>query len=229
MSDTNEFYVYLHRRASDNKVFYVGKGKGKRAWAKRGRNDRWNKTYNKHGLIVEIAFDNLTEEEAFELEKQTVLEMRHCYGNTNCNLTDGGEGASGAKASEYTRELIGRASRARAASLADRNMDKTIYKFLKLDTKEVIECNRIELGKLFNINHQRLRPLFITNNPKNKALGFAILKENETVEECIARCSVKKKPSKPHKILSANRYNNVYCFVSADGTAIWATLDNMGK
>ena len=103
MNYENIFYVYLHRRATDNKVFYVGKGKKKRAWNIYGRNDRWCKTYLKHGLIVEIVFDNLTEYEAFEVEKDTILEMRY-FGYPLCNMTDGGEGSNGYKYTQADRE-----------------------------------------------------------------------------------------------------------------------------
>jgi hypothetical protein len=63
------YYTYLHRRESDNKPFYIGKGLGKRAWAHRGRNDYWARTVAKHGLKVEIVAEWKTEEEAFEHEK----------------------------------------------------------------------------------------------------------------------------------------------------------------
>lgn len=97
----NVFYVYLHRRASDNKVFYVGKGKDKRAFDKNNRSKYWKAVKNKHGLIVEIVFDSLTEEEAFQCEKDTILEMKYfCY--PLVNHTDGGEGTSGMKQSPET-------------------------------------------------------------------------------------------------------------------------------
>jgi len=98
----NVFYVYLHRRASDNKVFYVGKGKGKRAYSTFGRNDRWNKTAKKHGLIVEIVFDNLEETEAFQVERDTILEMKY-FGYPLVNMTNGGDGISGFKHSVETK------------------------------------------------------------------------------------------------------------------------------
>ena len=94
---TNIYYVYLHRRASDNKPFYVGKGKNTRSHSTFGRNKRWNNTYKKHGLIVEILYDNLSEEDAFNLEKDTITEMKYHFEDTLCNMTDGGEGVSGYK------------------------------------------------------------------------------------------------------------------------------------
>jgi hypothetical protein len=96
----NNYYVYIHRRKSDNKVFYVGKGKARRAYSPHGRNSHWTNTYKKHGLIVEIVFDNLNEKEALTLEKDVITEMRYHFESTLCNLTDGGEGVSGYKWTE---------------------------------------------------------------------------------------------------------------------------------
>lgn len=91
----NDFYVYLHRRYSDNLPFYVGKGKGNRAYSTKSRNPHWNYTYKKHGLIVEILYDNLTENEAFDLEVDIIAEMKYHFQSTMCNMTNGGEGTSG--------------------------------------------------------------------------------------------------------------------------------------
>jgi len=90
----NNFYIYLHKRADNNQVFYVGKGKNNRAWVKQHRSDYWNRIVQKYGLIVELYKTNLTEEESFIIEKDLIKK----FGKTNlCNLTDGGEGLSGMK------------------------------------------------------------------------------------------------------------------------------------
>lgn len=41
-----DFYVYLHSRATDGKVFYVGKGSEYRYKSKQ-RNNYWRRTVNK--------------------------------------------------------------------------------------------------------------------------------------------------------------------------------------
>ena len=85
-----DFYIYLHRRATDGKVFYVGKGYGRR-YKSKSRNKHWHNIVNKHGYKVEIYLDGLQEWYAFELEKEIIS----FYGRENlCNLTDGGEGPS---------------------------------------------------------------------------------------------------------------------------------------
>ena len=56
-----QYYVYTHSDLKGN-VFYVGKGKGRRAWEKRS-GKAWENNY-----IVEVLFDNLSEREAFDCE-----------------------------------------------------------------------------------------------------------------------------------------------------------------
>ena len=67
MSDVkpDKFYVYLHRRCTDNVVFYVGKGVAGRAWQKSGRNGYWKNVFDKHGANVEIVEDGLNEKDAY--------------------------------------------------------------------------------------------------------------------------------------------------------------------
>ena len=78
-------------------MFYVGKGKGGRAWSPSGRNQMWERVNSKHGRIVEIVEQNLQEWYAFELEKDLIslYGRRDDKYGTLVNLTDGGEGPSG--------------------------------------------------------------------------------------------------------------------------------------
>jgi len=95
-NSTRDFYVYVHRRSTDGSVFYVGKGNGRRAWAKQGRSKYWNNIVTKNGYTVEIVQSGMLEWWAFELE----IELIAFYGRDNlCNLSDGGEGATGVKRS----------------------------------------------------------------------------------------------------------------------------------
>lgn len=90
MINDRRFYVYIHRRMTDDKPFYVGKGTGKRAYSSFNRNKYWNNVKNKHGMIVEILFDNLTEDESLQAESDVILELRY-FGYPLTNLTSGGE------------------------------------------------------------------------------------------------------------------------------------------
>jgi len=93
-NNINKYYVYVHRRLTDNLPFYVGKGSGNRAWRTDNRNKYWINTSNKHGYLVEIVFDELDEETAFQCEIDTILEFGY-FGYPLTNMTSGGEGVSG--------------------------------------------------------------------------------------------------------------------------------------
>ena len=90
------FYVYIHRRATDGSVFYVGKGSLRRAWdrSKKSRSVLWINCALKNGVNVEICQDNLIEQDAFLLEMWMVAKFRDS-GVGIYNLTDGGDGATG--------------------------------------------------------------------------------------------------------------------------------------
>lgn len=68
----NNYYVYEHIRLDDNTCIYVGKGSGKRAWTK-ARNLLHDEIVDKVGIRVNIIQGNLSEEEAFNLERETIL------------------------------------------------------------------------------------------------------------------------------------------------------------
>lgn len=87
---TNKFYVYIHRKATNGEVFYVGKGSGKRANSKQ-RNKFWMNVAEKYGFVVEIVKDKLSEKEAYALEAEMVVK----YGRHSLtNLSDGGYGSA---------------------------------------------------------------------------------------------------------------------------------------
>jgi hypothetical protein len=70
------YYVYLHRDRATGDVFYVGKGCGKRAWDTSSRHQLWEERVSslKGGWEVELAVEDLSEIEAFELEAHLVEE-----------------------------------------------------------------------------------------------------------------------------------------------------------
>ena len=81
------FYVYVHRRATDGTIFYVGKGCGNRHLVSFGRNDWWQRVAAKHGWRSEIVTDGLTNKEAMAAEKALIAQTENLV-----NLTSGGEG-----------------------------------------------------------------------------------------------------------------------------------------
>ena len=118
-NENREFYVYVHIRLDNNTVFYVGKGKGKRAY-KPKRNKFYNNVRKSCGCRVEIIKDKLTESQAFRLENKMIEYYVHTLGYginidgykdfsnetylTNCSW--GGEGPSGYKFSEEQKQNL---------------------------------------------------------------------------------------------------------------------------
>lgn len=103
-----KFYVYEHWRPDRGECFYVGKGRGRRANIMYGRNSYHTaiqRKLSRLGLCVEVKLveTGLSEEEAFELERQRITFWR-ADGADLANLTDGGEG--GANPAESTRQLM---------------------------------------------------------------------------------------------------------------------------
>lgn len=110
------FYIYIHRRADDGQVFYVGKGREKRSRSTYRRTPRWRRTVAKHGLIVELVAFFWTEQDAFSHERELIAEYRST-GAPLCNLTDGGDGPSGYKQTEEQRRNNARAQTGRKQSI----------------------------------------------------------------------------------------------------------------
>ena len=86
-------YVYIHIKNDNGQVFYVGRGKEYRAWAKTGRNKHWNNISLKHGYTVEVVESGLTRDEANHLEI-LVIELALACGCVLANKTSGGDGVT---------------------------------------------------------------------------------------------------------------------------------------
>lgn len=102
------YYTYIHLRASNGKPFYVGKGKGNRAWERTKsdcRSDHWINCAKKNGVIVEICQDGLSEDEAYLLEAWVMAKLR-IEGHALVNQSDGGQGPYGQTHSDATRAKI---------------------------------------------------------------------------------------------------------------------------
>ena len=98
------YYVYKHHTKDTNELFYIGKGKGQRAFEASGsRNKLWKNIVNKHGYLVEFIKENLTEEEALQIEKEAIELYK-----PRANFSVGGRG--GATGYKHTQESLRRRS-----------------------------------------------------------------------------------------------------------------------
>jgi hypothetical protein len=104
------FYVYEHWRLDRDECFYVGKGRGGRAYSMKDRNRHHQAIVAKlsrtgSAFEVRIVASCLSEPEAFELERERIAFWRSS-GVDLTNLTNGGEGISGFRHSEETRKKL---------------------------------------------------------------------------------------------------------------------------
>jgi len=111
----NEYYVYMFLR-EDGTPYYIGKGKGNRAY----QSFRRIKAPPRDRII--LALKNLTERQAFDNEREFIKWYGRKDNNTGIlrNLTDGGEGPSGLILSEESKRKIGEANKGKIISAETR-------------------------------------------------------------------------------------------------------------
>ena len=78
--------VYLHKNPKTKEIFYIGLGRFNRCNQITKRNKYWTHYAAKHGVLIEIAFENLIKDEAISIEKKMIRKF-----SPRCNLTLGGE------------------------------------------------------------------------------------------------------------------------------------------
>jgi len=96
------FYVYCHRRKTDGKCFYIGKGTTGRYREKSNRNRYWKNVVNKHGFEAIILINNINEEKAFELE----FKISEQFGWENLTNLNREKGNGGHSMSEKTKSIL---------------------------------------------------------------------------------------------------------------------------
>ena len=92
--DKDNKVVYIHRKSTDDTIFYVGIGKPSRANSRRNRNSLWMNTVKKHGYYSEVLLEGLEWDDACEIETYLIgqLGRRDLRKGALVNQTNGGEG-----------------------------------------------------------------------------------------------------------------------------------------
>ena len=140
------YYTYIHVRCDTDMPFYVGKGKGNRAYSKHSRSAYWKSVTNKTSFYVKIIYSNLIEEDAF-IEEIKLIERYKDAGFPLVNHSKGGEGNTSPRSKEWrdNHAIKIKAAAARGAYKNRYNGDKNPF-WNKKHTKETIE--KIKLSKL---------------------------------------------------------------------------------
>lgn len=99
----NNFYVYEWFNVETGEVFYVGKGCKKRYLDTQHRNKLFLDYIKSNSVDVRKIYENLTEEEAFQIEAE-VTEMYKEKGECKCCLAKGGTGGCSSVWTEEFKE-----------------------------------------------------------------------------------------------------------------------------
>ncbi|MCM3016909.1 GIY-YIG nuclease family protein [Priestia megaterium] len=99
-----EYYVYEYYIVDSNEVFYVGKGKGPRAW-KDVRNSQCEKIKSEYQWDVRIIQRELPEEEALNIERE-LIEKYRSEGQLLTNIMPGGVKPTEKETVGYVKYLL---------------------------------------------------------------------------------------------------------------------------
>lgn len=97
-------YVYMHTNSLSGKVFYVGKGNGRRGWCK-DRSEKWNVLSDGEDVIITIVQDNMTDSSADLLETCLIAKLRN-EGFELANLASGGNSNLGWTHTEKSKKIM---------------------------------------------------------------------------------------------------------------------------
>lgn len=145
--DPNRFYIYAHWRNDTGGLFYIGKGCRDRAAQTVGRSALWKNIVNKVGFTFSILFDRMTEEQAFEKEKELIKQYgRKSLGSGPLiNFSEGGQGHSGYKQSEKTKE---------AKSIRFKGVKRPLSFCIAKSSKQNIKKNKLGYYGIYKNNQK---------------------------------------------------------------------------
>lgn len=108
----NNYYVYEWFIVDSDFVFYVGKGSGKRYRQTNRRNRIFTKIIKENNCNSRILVSDLSEEQAYSLEKEYIKKYRE-KGFCTANIADGGEGSKGTRFSDEAKKQRSKVSKER--------------------------------------------------------------------------------------------------------------------
>jgi len=140
------FYVYIHTKKTTGEVFYVGKGKKYRPYAKTGRNNFWHAVVKKHDFVWHILEAFSSEQDAFSMERY-LIESYLALGVKLANLTLGGEGVSGLVCTEAKRKRLSESHKGKKPSAETRQRMSAAQRKRKTPAEVRIKQSKAAKGR----------------------------------------------------------------------------------
>ena len=205
----NEYYIYKWYIISTGEIFYVGKGKGKRCYdVIHSRNELFKNIINKHvnDTKVDFLYENLTEEEAFKLERQIIKEY---WDNGLCraNFHEGGCGGNTGKYNDKERsKKLSMAAKKRVGKLnpmygkthseevrkilSEKNKGKRLSeehkeKLIKANSKRKKTVEEIERIRNLNLGKKMPKERYDKMMDKVCKYSYEIFLDNKLIYECL--------------------------------------------
>lgn len=172
MSSTNIYYVYAYIRSKDSETakagtpYYIGKGKGNRAWKKNKNGIHSNVSFPKNNKFIVLLETNLSEIGALSLERRLIKWWGRKNTKTGIllNRTDGGDGVSGHIQSEETKRIKNaKLSKPKGPQSLSHRINRALSKMKKYNINGILYNSRKEAAQALNIN-----PTTVSNRCNNK-------------------------------------------------------------
>jgi hypothetical protein len=186
------FYVYEHWRLDRDECFYVGKGKGGRAYRMRDRNSHHQAIMAKlsregSGMEVRMVKTGLTEGEAFSLEIERISFWRG-IGVDLANHTNGGDGVSGLKMSNESKAKMSAAKKGMVGNitmLGRKHSEETkakmsdVHKGVKKSSEHAAKVGLRHKGKTFVVSQETKNKISISHlGKKHSAASIEKMKKS---------------------------------------------------
>jgi hypothetical protein len=181
-----DYYLYVHAKKDNGDVFYVGKGKRRRAWHT-NRNKMWKAIADKHGFVPIMIRSGLSDDQALAQEVRLIHAYRSA-GVVLANMTDGGEGMSGMVHTEEHKKKMSVIMRGRAFSQKTRQKMSESAKARNATSNQLFtsdnnpmkrsECkeknSKAQLGKVISEQHrQKISKSLMGRESPNKGKTFS--------------------------------------------------------
>jgi len=158
------YFTYIHRRQSDNAVFYVGMGKERRIsnYHAYSHSKEWAEEAQKHGVYHEMLAQWETKQEAWEHEKLIIACFKD-MGHPLVNKALGGAGSNGYRFTntEATKAKVSKAKMGNKIWVGRKHKESTkllqsaAHKGVKKQPWLCVECGKIAGGHSNIIQHQK--------------------------------------------------------------------------